>query len=124
MSKGDVVFIRGLEARGIIGLNDWEREKPQTMRIDLDMSCDAAAAADGDDIEKTVNYRGVAKAVLAHAESAGHLLVETLAEEIATIIRRDFGVDWVRVRVAKPGAVRFSEEVGVEIERGTRAASG
>ena len=120
----DIVFIRGLEARGIIGLNDWEREKPQTIRLDFDMACDTRAAAEHDDIEKTVNYRAVAKAVLAHIESSEHLLVETLAERLAQLILDDHGVGWVRVRVSKPGAVRFSEEVGVEIERGVRPAGG
>ena len=116
----DIVFIRGLEARGIIGVNDWEREKPQTIRIDIDMSCDTRAAAENDDLDKTVNYRGVAKAVLRHIEESAHLLVETLADRIATMILEDHGVAWTRVRVSKPGAVRFSDEVGVEIERGTR----
>lgn len=120
----DIVFIRGLEARGIIGLNDWEREKPQTIRLDIDMACDTRAAAVDDDIEKTVNYRAVAKAALAHIEESEHLLVETLAERLAALILEEHGVPWVRVRVSKPGAVRFSEEVGVEIERGERPAAG
>ena len=116
----DTVFVRDLEARAIIGINDWEREKRQTLMIDLDLACDAASAAHEDDIAKAVNYRSVAKAVLAHVESSSYFLVETLAERIAEILQRDFGAPWVRVRVRKPGAVRFSSEVGVEIERGAR----
>lgn len=116
----DIVYITGLEARGIIGVNDWEREKPQTIRFDVEMSADAAAAAAEDDLSKTVNYRAVAKAILKHVESHEHLLVETLAEQLAHMIRTEHGVDWVRLRVGKPGAVRFSTEVGVVIERGTR----
>lgn len=116
----DIVYITGLEARGIIGVNDWEREKPQTIRFDVEMSCDAAAAAAEDDLSKTVNYRAVAKAILHHVENSEHLLVETMAEQLAQMIRTDHGVEWVRLRVGKPGAVRFSAEVGVVIERGTR----
>ncbi len=116
----DTVFIRGLEARGIIGVNDWEREKPQTIRIDIDMAADIRAAAENDDIEKTVNYRAVSKAVLAHIEGSSYQLVETLAERLAAMILAEHGTPWVRVRVSKPGAVRFSDEVGVEIERGAR----
>ena len=116
----DTIFLRGLEVRGIIGIQDWERKKPQTIRVDLEMACDAAAAAADDDIEKAVNYRAVSKAVMGHIESSAYHLVETLAERIAELIRRDFGVSWVRVRISKPGAVRFSEDVGVEIERGRR----
>lgn len=116
----DTVFVRDLEARAIIGINDWEREKRQTLIIDLDIACDARAAAEEDDIERAVNYRSVAKRVLAHVEESTYFLVETLAERIAGMLRKEFGAPWVRVRVRKPGAVRFSREVGVEIERGSR----
>jgi dihydroneopterin aldolase len=119
----DTVFVRDLEARAIIGINDWEREKRQTVLIDLDLACDASAAAADEDIEKAVNYRSVAKAVLKHAETGNYYLVETLAERLAALIREDFGVPWVRIRIRKPGAVRFSSEVGIEIERGSRESA-
>jgi dihydroneopterin aldolase len=119
----DTVFVRGLEARAIIGIEDWERRERQTLRIDLDLACDAAAAARDDSIEHAVNYRSVAKAVLAHVEGSAYHLVETLAERLAELVRSEFGVPWVRVRVRKPGAVRFSREVGVVIERGDRGGT-
>ena len=117
----DIIFVEGLEARGIIGIQDWERKKPQTIRIDIEMACDAAAAAENEDLDKSVNYRAVSKAVLAHIEGSSYYLVETLAERLAELIRRDFGVAWVRLQVSKPGAVRFSENVGIRIERGSRS---
>ncbi len=67
-----------------------------------------------------VNYRSVAKAVLKHTEQGGYFLVETLAVRLAELIMADYGVPWVRIRIRKPGAVRFSSEVGIEIERGSR----
>jgi 7,8-dihydroneopterin aldolase/epimerase/oxygenase len=120
----DTVFVRDLEVEIIIGINDWEREKRQTVLIDLDIACDAAAAAVADDIEKAVNYRSVTKAVLAHVEASSYFLVETLAERLAAMIRADFRAPWVRVAVRKPGAVRHSREVGVVIERGSREPEG
>jgi dihydroneopterin aldolase len=116
----DTLFLRDLEARAIIGVNDWERVEPQTVLIDLEMACDAALAAAGDDLERSINYRSVAKAILAHVEASRCLLVETLAEQLAGLVRERFGAAWVRLRVRKPGAVRFCREVGVEIERGRR----
>ena len=119
----DTVFIKDLEVRAIIGIEDWERTKPQVIAIDVDMACDAAAAAVDDDIDKAVNYRSVAKAIEKLTIEGKFLLVETLAERIAALVRGDFGVPWVRVRVRKPGAVRFSREVGVEVVRGSRNES-
>jgi dihydroneopterin aldolase len=116
----DLVFVNGLEARTILGVDEWERVGPQPVSIDLAFLADAAAAARSDDVRDTVNYRDVAKAVLELAEASRFRLVETLAERIAERVLREFGRPWVRVRVVKRGAVRFAREVGVEIERGAR----
>jgi FolB domain-containing protein len=113
----DQVFITDLVARGIIGLNDWEREKEQEILINIVLFTNLWDAGEMDDINKGVNYRTVAKKVLAHAETAGRLTVEALAADLARICLGEPGVEKVRVRVEKPGAVRFSRSVGVEIER-------
>lgn len=116
----DTVFVRGLEGRAILGVNEWERHERQIVRVDLDLATDAVRAAAQDDITLAVNYRSVSKAVLELVEGSSFFLVETLAERIAQLVRERFGIAWVRVRVSKPGAVRFSTEVGVEVERGSR----
>lgn len=113
----DQIFITDLVARGIIGVNDWEREKPQEIRINLVLFADLARAGDTDDLEDSVNYRTVAQKVLAHAETARRLTVEALANDLARLCLEEPGVQKVRVRVEKPHAVRFSSSVGVEIER-------
>jgi FolB domain-containing protein len=113
----DKIFIRDLTARGIIGLNDWERKNPQEMLINIILYADIRSAAQSDDIADSVNYRTIAKKTLAHAESAGRLTVEALASDIARLCLAEAGVERVTVRVEKPGAVRFSQSVGVEIDR-------
>jgi len=113
----DKVFIKDLVARGIIGINDWEREKPQEMRINIILEADLSQAGETDDIQYSVNYRTIAKKALAHAETAQRLTVEALAADIARLCLEDPNVQRVTVRVEKPGAVRFSAAVGVEIER-------
>ena len=113
----DQVIIKDLLARGIIGINDWEREKPQDILINIILFSDLSKAGDSDDIADCVDYRAVSKKVLAHAERANRLTVEALAADIARLCLEVPGVQKVRVRVEKPGAVRFSKSVGVEIER-------
>ena len=113
----DKVTIKDLRARGIIGINDWERENKQEILINIEIFTDLQRAGDSDDISDSVNYRTVSKMVLNHAETAGRLTVEALAADIAGICLAQPGVDKVLVRVEKPGAVRFSKSVGVEIER-------
>lgn len=116
-SSMDKIIIKDLLVRGIIGINDWEREHPQDILINIEIEADLKKAGESDSIEDSVNYRTVAKKVIAHAEKAKRLTVEALAADIAKICVAERGVILVRVRVEKPGAVRFAKSVGVEIER-------
>lgn len=113
----DKILIRDLLVRGIIGLNDWEREKQQDILINMVLDLDVRAAARSDDIEDSLNYRSLTKAIVAHVETSSRFLVEALASDIARIAILDFGANRVTVRVEKPGALRFAKSVGVEIER-------
>ncbi len=113
----DQVLIKDLVARGIIGINDWEREKPQEILINIVLFADLKKAGKSDNIKDCVDYSSVAKKVIAHAETAHRLTVEALASDLARLCLEVPGVMKVRLRVEKPGAVRFARSVGVEIER-------
>ena len=113
----DKIFIRDLIARGIIGLNDWEREKAQEILINIELFVDLRQAGDSDDLQSSVSYSTITRRVQAHAETAGRLTVEALANDLARICLEESRVSRVLVRVEKPGAVRFTRSVGVEIER-------
>jgi FolB domain-containing protein len=113
----DKVIIKNLLARGIIGVNDWERKRAQNILINITMLTDTSRAGQTDSLDDCVNYSTMSKRVLAHAESINRLTVEALANDLAKICLEEKGVQKVIVRVEKPGAVRFAESVGVEIER-------
>jgi FolB domain-containing protein len=113
----DQVIIKDLLARGIIGVRDWERERPQDILINIIIYTDTNRAAQTDDIADCVDYSMISKKVQAHAESSARLTVEALANDLARICLEEKGVQKVVVRVEKPGAVRFAKSVGVEIER-------
>jgi dihydroneopterin aldolase len=114
---GDRIFIRDLRAETIIGIFDWERKVRQTISFDLEFPADIRRAAKTDRIEDTLNYKSVAKRVLAFVEASEFQLVETLAENVAQLILKEYALEWVRVALNKVGAVRGSRDVGVEIER-------
>jgi FolB domain-containing protein len=113
----DCVAIKDLLLRGIIGINDWERRERQDILINICMFTDIRRAGQTDDIADALNYRDVAKRVIALVEGSRFFLVERLAEEIARVCIQEFGVPKVRVEVEKPGAVRFARSVGVVLER-------
>ena len=116
----DIIFLHELKVDAVIGIWDWERKIRQTVVIDLEMATDIRKAAATDSVDDTLNYKLVAKRVQQFVSDSEFQLVETLAEEIATIVIDEFGVPWVRVRVNKPGAIRGAKDVGVLIERGER----
>ena len=116
----DIVYIRDLRIDTIIGIYDWERQVKQTVSLDVEMATDIRQAAATDDIQFALNYKAVSKRLIAYVENRNALLVETLAEEITQLIREEFNVPWLRLRVSKPGAVRGARDVGLVIERGQK----
>jgi FolB domain-containing protein len=113
----DKIIIKDLLVRGIIGVNDWERENLQDILINVEITADLSKAGESDDLEDSVNYRTIAKTITAHAEGAKRKTVEALAADIAALCLEEPLAQAVRVRVEKPGALRFARSVGVEIER-------
>lgn len=113
----DIIFLRDLRVDTVIGIYDWERRIRQILRFDLEMGTDVRKAATTDRIDDTVNYKAVAKRLIAFVSESHFELVETLAEAVARIVVIEFDVPWVRLTVNKTGAVRGADGVGVVIER-------
>ena len=120
MTSTDRIFLRGLEIECIIGFIEWERRIKQTVVIDLELPVDCARAAQSDDVADTVDYKKVSKRIIGFVAASEFKLVETLAHKMAMLIIEEFGVEWVRLSVNKPGAIRGSRDVGISLER-TRA---
>jgi dihydroneopterin aldolase len=113
----DSIFIHALKTEAIIGIFDWERQVKQTVIVDIEIGADIRKAALSDSIDDTLNYKRVAKRVLAFVEASKYHLVETLAEQLAMLLLEEFGIAWVRLSLSKPGAIRSSRDVGVTLER-------
>lgn len=113
----DIIEIDNLRLRCVIGFSPHEQDVRQDVIISLRIQADMRKAAETDDPDDTFNYRTVTKAIIRHVEESHYKLVEALAGAIARICVVDHGAAWVQVRVHKPGALRFSDSVGVVIER-------
>lgn len=116
----DIVYLHDLKIDCVIGIWEWERQTTQTITLDLDMAVDAGKAAQTDRIEDTLNYKAVAKRLIAFVSASKFQLVETLAERVAETVLSEFNVRWLRLRVNKKGAIRGAADVGVVIERGEK----
>ena len=116
----DIIYLRDLRIDAVIGIYDWERRTRQTVIFDIEMGADISKAAATDAIEDTLNYKAVAKRIIAYVEASEFQLVETLAERVAEILLQEFRIPWLRLSLNKQGAVRGVRDVGVIIERGKR----
>lgn len=116
--SSDRIFIEGLTVETVIGVYDWERSLRQQLVFDLCLATDIRAAAAADDLGKTLDYKAISDRVIAFSEASAHLLVETLAEQVAALIQQEFGVTWLSLKLSKPGALPRARSVAVYIERG------
>ena len=113
----DIVYIRDLRVQTIIGIFGWEREVRQEVSIDLEIAFDCKRDAKTDAIEDTIDYKKITKAFIKFVEESEFQLQETLAEGIAALVKNEFKVHSLKLRVSKPGALRYAEDVGVIIHR-------
>lgn len=118
----DIVFLTGLRVETTIGIYDWEKSIRQPVILDLEMAADVAQAAATDDIAQALDYKAVAQRLKVFIRAARFELVETLAEACVTLVREEFAVPWVRLRLNKIGALSDVTDVGVVIERGHKPA--
>ena len=121
---GDRIFLRGLECQCVIGFIDWERRVKQKVVLDLEFPTDCARAAASDAVADTIDYKRVAKRVLAYVGESQFQLIETLAHSLAQLLLEEFSLQWIRLSLNKPGAIRHSRDIGVSIERHRGAMTG
>ena len=117
MLNGDKIYVEDLRVKATIGIFDWEKQIKQDVSISYEIPHDNVKAAKADAIEATTDYKSITKGIISFVENNKFELVETFAEKIAEMVIKDFNIDEIRLRVSKPGALRFSKDVGVIIER-------
>ena len=113
----DRIFIRDLALRCIIGIYPEERREKQDIVINVELHCDLRVAGRSDDLNDTVDYKAIKKAILKLVEESGFQLIESLAESIADIALADDKVQQAIITIDKPGALRFAKSSAVQITR-------
>lgn len=113
----DRVFIDRLDIATVIGIHAFEQQGPQPLLLSLEVGFDNRNAAGSGRIEDTIDYSAMAERLRAHAQGQDWRLIETLAESSAELLRKEFAVHWLSLRIDKPSAVAEAKSVGVIIER-------
>ncbi|HZH88111.1 MAG TPA: dihydroneopterin aldolase [Chitinophagaceae bacterium] len=110
------IRIEKLHLRAYIGFMKWETEKLQDVLISYSFKYDTQRAATTDDVEYAINYKKITKAIIEMVDGKSFHLIERMAEEIYDYIKTfSPKIESIKVKVEKPHALRFSDNVLVEI---------
>jgi len=113
----DIIYITDLRVETIIGIFDWERKVKQEVSIDMEFPFDCKKAAATDSIDDTIDYKAICKGVIKFVEDSSFQLQESLAEGIAALVKEEYNLESIKLRVSKPGALRGAKDVGLVIHR-------
>ncbi len=113
----DRIMIEDLAVRTVIGIFDRERDRCQEVKINITLWTDTRGAASSDRIEDAIDYREMTKQIIDHVAASSCLLLERLVEEVSALVLENSAIEAVLVKIDKPGALRHSSSVGVEILR-------
>lgn len=113
----DKIFLNDLKINTIIGIYDWERKTEQTLEFDLEMDWDIRPAANSDDINKTIDYGDIAQTIVHFVENSDFQLIETLAEQLATLLLNKFAIPKLKLTVSKPVQLYGQNTARIVIER-------
>jgi dihydroneopterin aldolase len=112
----DTIIIRDLAVSYHVGVPDAERAQAQRLLLTIEMVRDFTQAAKADDLRHTVDYYAVCQRLLHFGDGRSWKLIETLAVEIAQVVKAEFGASQVRVEVQK-FIIPEARYVAVRVER-------
>lgn len=114
--KISTIKVEKLKLRAYIGFNDREREKMQDLVISYSLKFNMFWAVKNDDVKQSYNYKTLNKSIIQLIEHQKFDLIETVAEIIYDRIKQHPYVFGVKIRVEKPFALRFTDNVLIEID--------
>jgi dihydroneopterin aldolase len=115
----DSVRVTDLRVQTRIGVTDEERASPQVVLVSFEVFRDLLDPSTSDDLKETIDYGSLVPDVAKLIERSETRLLERLAGDVASLIKRFPGVTGVTVEIAKESPP-LDEEVGrvsVRIER-------
>ena len=117
---GDTIFIREFRVDAWVGIYEWEKQRAQTLEMEIEIGIPGSAAGTSDNIHDTVHYGDVVERIQRDLADRRFKLLEALAEHVCGVITGEFRAPWVRLSVAKLGHIRNVRKVGVTITRSAK----
>jgi len=114
--SADQIVVSQLAISTFIGTTDDEQKRPQRLKVSFVMQPQRGFATLQDDLRNTVDYNAACQAVKTLAAAGKRSLIETLAEDIAALLLREYPLEAVEVELRKY-ILPDTEFVAVKIRR-------
>lgn len=111
----DLLQIKALSTKTRIGVYPWEQSILQPLLLDIHIPIDLAQC--NNQLTNTLDYEQLCKQVTTFIESNTFTLIETVAENVAQLIKNEFHVKELTVSVSKPHAIKNAGNICVTIHR-------
>ena len=111
------IFINDLRLETRIGVYDWERKLPQTIRLDLEIALPSDKPFTSGKLEDALDYAAIVARIKAFAKDNPHPLLERFAEAVAQIVLTEFGAPGCGCASPSCAPLPGVKEIGIEIER-------
>ena len=111
----DTLQITALSTKTHIGVHAWEQRILQQLLLDIRIHTDFRAL--NDQLEKTIDYDQLCQQVTTFVESNHFALIETVADQVAQLIKDSFHVPELSVSISKPHAIKNAGTICVTVHR-------
>jgi len=109
------VIIKDLTFNTSIGIHDFEKEKEQKIKFNIQINIDPLLKAAENDLDSIVNYETVINKIKSITQRKHYNLLETLAEDIFSSLFLSKNIIKIKLRIEKPEIIKNTSSVGVEI---------
>jgi dihydroneopterin aldolase len=111
------VIITDLVFNTSIGIHDFEKEKKQQIKFNIEIDINPLLKATESDLSSIVNYESIINKIKLITQKKHYNLLETLAEDIFSSLFLSKNIIKIKLRIEKPEIIKNTSSVGVEITK-------
>ena len=111
------ILIKELTLDLKLGYYDFEKNKPQKVKFNLEIDYEDKKPTNDKDIKSIVNYGKVVKLVTKLVKNKHYNFLETLAEDVFDELFKDKRIDKISLQIEKLEIMKECSSVGIQISK-------
>ena len=111
------ILIKELTLDLKLGYYDFEKEKKQKVKFNLEIDYEDKKPTNDEDIKSIVNYDKIVKLISKLVKSKHYNFLETLAEDVFDELFKDRRIDKIMLQIEKLEILKHCSSVGIQISK-------